>query len=76
VPTATCLATTLKRRQRRVPNIRRAAEILSFRAQTSLEEGLKQTIDWFRQAWPQHVLAPGRTDLAGFFDPSDQQSKQ
>ncbi len=61
--------------RRRVPDIRRAAEILGFRAQIPLEEGLKQTIAWFRQAWPRHALAPGRTDLAGFFDPSSQESK-
>jgi len=35
--------------RRRVPDVRRSKEILDFEAQTSLEEGLSQTIDWFRQ---------------------------
>jgi UDP-glucose 4-epimerase len=76
VPYRNVFGENFEETQRRVPDIRRAVEILGFHAQTSLEEGLKQTIAWFRQAWPRHVLAPGRTDLAGFFDPSDQQSKQ
>lgn len=38
--------------RRRVPDIRRAAEILGFRAETPLEAGLQATIAWFRQAWP------------------------
>jgi len=57
--------------RRRVPDVRQAAEILGFRAETSLEEGLRKTITWFRQAWPRHKLAPGRSDLAGYFDPSE-----
>jgi UDP-glucose 4-epimerase len=56
--------------RRRVPDVRRAAELLGFRAETPLEEGLQQTLTWFRQAWPRDRLAPGRNDLAGFFDPS------
>lgn len=32
---------------RRVPDVRRAAEILGFRAEVSLEEGLRRTIAWF-----------------------------
>ena len=36
----------------RVPDISRAVEILGFRAETPLEEGLAETIAWFRQAWP------------------------
>lgn len=39
---------------RRVPDIRRAAEILGFRAETPLEGGLETTIAWFRQALPGH----------------------
>lgn len=38
--------------RRRVPDIRRAVEILGFRAETPLEEGLEATIAWFRQSWP------------------------
>lgn len=37
--------------RRRVPDVRRAAEVLGFEAQVSLAEGLGRTIDWFhRQA--------------------------
>jgi UDP-glucose 4-epimerase len=36
---------------RRVPDIRRAAETLGFRAETRLEDGLKATLAWFRQNW-------------------------
>ena len=71
VPYRNVFGENFEETRRRVPDIRRAAETLGFRAQTSLEEGLKQTIAWFRQAWPRDVLAPGRADLAGFFDPSD-----
>ena len=56
---------------RRVPDTRHAAEVLGFQAEVSLEEGLRRTLAWFEQAWPQATLAPGRTDLAGYFDPSD-----
>jgi len=35
--------------RRRVPDVRRAAEVLGFEAQVSLEEGLRRTIDWFRR---------------------------
>jgi UDP-glucose 4-epimerase len=58
--------------RRRVPDVKGALEILGFRAETPLEEGLRKTIAWFQQAWPRNKLAPGRTDLAGFFEPSEQ----
>lgn len=35
--------------RRRVPDVRRAAEVLGFETQVSLAEGLERTIDWFRQ---------------------------
>ena len=35
--------------RRRVPDISRAAEILGFRAETPLKEGLEATIAWFRR---------------------------
>jgi UDP-glucose 4-epimerase len=38
--------------RRRVPDVRRAAEILGFSAGVPLEEGLRRTIAWFRQAEP------------------------
>ncbi len=34
--------------RRRVPDVRRAAELLGFRAQVGLEEGLRRTIEWQR----------------------------
>jgi UDP-glucose 4-epimerase len=33
---------------RRVPDLRRMHEVLGVRAETSLEDGLRRTIDWFR----------------------------
>jgi UDP-glucose 4-epimerase len=57
--------------RRRVPDVNQAAQALGFRAETPLEDGLRKTITWFQQAWPRHKLAPGRTDLAGFFEPSE-----
>jgi UDP-glucose 4-epimerase len=38
--------------RRRVPDTRRAAQILNFRAETTLEDGLAKTVSWFRKAWP------------------------
>ncbi len=35
--------------RRRLPNVSRAAERLGFRATTSLESGLQQTIRWFKE---------------------------
>ncbi len=72
VPYSNVFGENFEETRRRVPDTRRAAETLGFRAETTLEEGLKKTIDWFRHAWPRHKLAPGRTDLAGFFEPCDQ----
>lgn len=43
--------------RRRVPDVWRAAEVLGFRAETLLKEGLRKTIDWFAQAWPREELA-------------------
>ena len=36
--------------RRRVPDVRRAAEVLGFEAEVSMEDGLQRTIDWFRQS--------------------------
>jgi UDP-glucose 4-epimerase len=70
VPYSNVFGENFEETRRRVPDIRRAEEILGFRASTPLEEGLKRTLDWFLQAWPQHKLAPGRADLAGYFEPA------
>jgi UDP-glucose 4-epimerase len=72
VPYQNVFGENFEETRRRVPDVRHAAEILGFRAATPLEEGLRKTIAWFRQAWPRHKLAPGRSDLAGFFDPGEQ----
>jgi UDP-glucose 4-epimerase len=51
--------------RRRVPDTRRAAEILGFTAETPLEEGVARTIAWFQEAWPEHKLGQlGNKDLA------------
>lgn len=39
---------------RRVPDTRRAADTLGFRAETPLKEGLEETIAWFRRTWRNH----------------------
>jgi UDP-glucose 4-epimerase len=71
VPYRNVFGENFEETRRRVPAVRLAAEILGFRAETPLEKGLRETIAWFERAWPQHKLAPGRNDLAGFFDPSE-----
>jgi UDP-glucose 4-epimerase len=40
--------------QRRVPNNKRMREILGVVPEISLREGLRRTIEWFRDAYPQH----------------------
>jgi UDP-glucose 4-epimerase len=35
--------------RRRVPDTRRARELLGFEARVSLEDGLRRTIDWFKE---------------------------
>jgi UDP-glucose 4-epimerase len=42
-------STRFEETRRRVPDTRRAQELLGFEAQVSLEEGLQRTVDWFRQ---------------------------
>jgi UDP-glucose 4-epimerase len=72
VPYRNVFGENFEETRRRVPDVGRAGEILGFRAETPLEEGLTTTIAWFRQAWPRDRLVPGRADLAGFFEPSEQ----
>lgn len=36
--------------QRRVPDVRRAAEVLGFRAEVDLREGLERTLHWWRDS--------------------------
>jgi UDP-glucose 4-epimerase len=72
VPYRNVFGENFEETRRRVPDVQRAEKVLGFRAQVSLETGLERTIAWFSEAWPQKRLAPGRTDLAGFFDPGGQ----
>ena len=57
VPYRNVFGENFEETRRRVPDIRRAAEILGFRAETVLEEGLKKTINWFLETWPRDRLA-------------------
>ena len=41
--------------RRRVPDVRRAAELLGFRAEVPLDKGLRRTISWFRQVEPHNT---------------------
>jgi nucleoside-diphosphate-sugar epimerase len=74
VPYRNVFGENFEETRRRVPDVNRAVELLGFRAETPLQEGLRQTVAWFRQAWPRDRLAPGRNDLAGFFEPSERAS--
>ncbi|MDY7039981.1 MAG: GDP-mannose 4,6-dehydratase [Chloroflexota bacterium] len=49
VPYAKAYGMEFEETRRRVPDIKRAREVLGFETQTSLEEGLQQTLDWFRR---------------------------
>ena len=57
VPYTSVFGKDFEETRRRVPDIRHAAEVLGFRAKTPLEEGLRKTIVWFEQAWPEQKLA-------------------
>jgi UDP-glucose 4-epimerase len=72
VPYRNVFGENFEETRRRVPDIQRAAGVLGFRAETSLEEGLEKTIAWFREAWPRDRLAPNHKNVAGFYDPSGQ----
>lgn len=49
VPYERAFNTAFEDVHRRVPDVERATQVLGFRATVPLEQGLKQTIDWFRQ---------------------------
>jgi UDP-glucose 4-epimerase len=72
VPYRNVFGENFEETRRRVPDVRRAAELLGFRAETSLEEGLEKTIAWFRKTWPRQKLVLDRHNVAGFFDPGGQ----
>ncbi|MBC7227679.1 MAG: GDP-mannose 4,6-dehydratase [Thermoflexales bacterium] len=48
VPYAAAYGPDFEETRRRVPDVRRAREILSFEAAVPLEEGLRRTLEWFR----------------------------
>ena len=49
VPYRNVFGENFEETRRRVPDIRRAQEVLGFEAQTPLEQGLEATISWFGQ---------------------------
>jgi UDP-glucose 4-epimerase len=49
VPYRQAYGTRFEETRRRVPDIRRARDLLGFEADISLEEGLRRTVDWFRE---------------------------
>ncbi len=69
VPYRNVFGENFEETRRRVPDIRRAQEVWAFGPRHRWKKGSRNTIDWFRQAWPRERLDPGRNDLAGFFDP-------
>ena len=48
IPYAEAYNTNFEETRRRVPGVRKAERVLGFRAEVPLEEGLRRTIDWFR----------------------------
>lgn len=57
VPYQDAFGKNFEEARRRVPDTRRATDILGFTAEIPLEEGLEKTIVWFQDAWPEHKLA-------------------
>lgn len=49
VPYTSAYGIDFEETRRRVPDVTRARQILGFEAQTSLDEGLRLTLEWFRQ---------------------------
>jgi len=50
VPYSSAFGAHFEESRRRVPDVTRAREVLGFEAQTSLEEGLQRTVEWFRES--------------------------
>jgi UDP-glucose 4-epimerase len=48
VPYEAAYGPAFEETRRRVPDVTRAREVLGFEAQTTLEEGLRRTLGWFR----------------------------
>ncbi|MGQ9466707.1 MAG: NAD-dependent epimerase/dehydratase family protein [Anaerolineae bacterium] len=49
IPYTSAYGIDFEETRRRVPDVTRARQILGFEAQTSLDEGLRLTLEWFRQ---------------------------
>jgi UDP-glucose 4-epimerase len=49
VPAKEAYGVDFEETRRRAPNVERAARILGFRAETPLAEGLRRTVEWFRE---------------------------
>ncbi|MBN2393357.1 MAG: NAD-dependent epimerase/dehydratase family protein, partial [Anaerolineae bacterium] len=49
VPYAQAYGASFEDTPRRLPSVARATKVLGFRAKTSLEEGLHQTVEWFKE---------------------------
>jgi UDP-glucose 4-epimerase len=56
VPYQNVFGDNFEETRRRVPDVNLAAEVLGFRAETPLEEGLQRTVAWFRERWPQRDI--------------------
>ncbi len=50
VPYEAAYGPAFEETRRRVPDVTRAREVLGFEAQTVLEEGLRRTLEWFRES--------------------------
>ena len=49
VPYTSAYGPHFEETRRRVPDVTRAKEVLGFEAKTSLEDGLRRTLEWFQQ---------------------------
>jgi UDP-glucose 4-epimerase len=52
VPYTQAYGARFEETRRRVPDTRRARDLLGFQAEIALEEGLSRTVDWFRKQRP------------------------
>jgi UDP-glucose 4-epimerase len=56
VPYRNVFGENFEETRRRVPDVRLAGDVLGFWAETPLEEGLRATLAWFRERWPQRDI--------------------
>lgn len=78
VPNHAVFGENFEETRRRVPDNRRAADLLGFRAQVSLREGLAKTIGWFRNRRTDQAedldLLPNRWQMELLDQQADQHS--